>query len=382
MPLPLRRSCVAVLLSLFAACGGADGNDLAAPDGRRNGAGATPAATAALPTTPIPTSNPTSSAKVALGRLLFWDPILSGDRDIACATCHHPSFAYTDGRARSIGTGGTGLGPRRIASATDPQITPRNSMTVLNTAFNGVTGTATGDPLQAPMFWDSRARSLEGQASGPISARGEMRGAHFGETTIFPEIVTRLTAIPEYVSRFTEAFDGAPIDQARIVDAIATWERTLVDHDSSYDRSRSGGPAMSAAAQRGERAFAASGCTHCHNGPMFSDFRLHRLGVPDLPGTPHDSGNGNDQFRTGSLRNISRTGPYMHNGVFNTIDEVFQFYRRVDRRLDPALDNVRPPQGNDAADVKAFFDALSDGTFDQSIPGTVPSGLPVGGAIN
>jgi cytochrome c peroxidase len=208
-----------------------------------------------------------------------------------------------------------------------------------------------------------------------------MRGAHFGETTIFPEIVTRLTAIPEYVSRFTEAFDAAPIDQARIVDAIATYERTLVDHDSSYDRSRSGGPAMSAAAQRGERAFAASGCTHCHNGPMFSDFRLHRLGVPDLPGTPHDSGNGSDQFRTGSLRNISRTGPYMHNGVFNTIDEVFQFYRRVDRRLDPALDNVRPPQGNDAADVKAFFDALSDGTFDRSIPGTVPSGLPVGGSI-
>ena len=107
MPLPLRRSRVAVLLSLFAACGGPDGNDLAGPGGGRNGAGATPAATAGLPTAPIPASNPGSSAKVALGRLLFWEPILSGDRDIACATCHHPSFAYTDGRARSTGTGGT-----------------------------------------------------------------------------------------------------------------------------------------------------------------------------------------------------------------------------------------------------------------------------------
>ena len=115
-------------------------------------------------------------ARVALGRLLFWDPVLSGNRDVACATCHHPDFAYSDGRDLSLGTNAVGLGPARRSAGAQP-IVPvrRNSPTLVNVAFNGLTLDKPGDGASAPMFWDMRVRSLEAQALEPIKAHDEMR---------------------------------------------------------------------------------------------------------------------------------------------------------------------------------------------------------------
>ena len=362
---------------------------LAAPacgDGGRTGPTltATPALAlgAAIDADASASTDGSAALKVALGRDLFWDPVLSGDRDVACASCHHPAFGYADGRRTSIGTGGAGLGPARVIAAGLP--TPhRNAMTVLDTAFNGLTLDGAVAAADAPMFWDDRTRSLEAQALGPITAAAEMRGAHYDAQTIVPAIVARLEAVPAYAERFAAAFGAGSITAEHVTEAIAAFERTLVATDSSFDRyMRGDATAMNAQQLRGMAVFEASGCGGCHSGPMFSDYALHALGVPDLPGAPHDSGDGQGRFRTASLRFVTRTAPYMHDGVFATLDDVYRFYQRADdRSSDPALRRVRAPRGDDAAAVTAFLGALGDGTVDATIPATVPSGLPVGGAI-
>lgn len=317
---------------------------------------------APLPAPMQPATGPANAATVELGRLLFFDPVLSGDRDIACATCHHPSLAWADGRPLSVGTGGTGLGSSRRSGG---HVTTRNSMTVLNTALNGVTARDLGpDPATAPMFWDHRVRSLEAQAAEPILAADEMRGTRFTAQSIFPEVEARLRATPEYVSRFADAFGAAGISRDTITQALAAFERGLLQRESTFDRR-----ALSAAQQRGQAAFGQHGCPACHGGPLFSDFQLHRLGVSGLT-----SG-----VRPPSLRMVARTAPYMHDGSLPTLEAVLQFYGRVDRQLDPALRGVRGFSQQEVADVVAFLQALSDGAFDTSVPERVPSGLPVGG---
>jgi len=330
-----------------------------------------------------PADNPASAAKVALGRNLFWDPILSGGRDVACASCHHPSLGYADGRRTSVGVGGRGLGAQRVATPGLGAIA-RNAMTVIDVAFNGLTLDGPVDPSQAPMFWDNRIRSLETQALGPISNEHEMRGSAFTEAQIVPELVRRLASIPAYVAQFEQAFGSTEVTGDRIAGALAAFERALVVTDASFDRyMRGDAQALTPQQLRGMDVFQASGCGGCHAGPMFSDFELHRLEVPDLPGAPHDRGDGQDRFRTASLRFVTRTGPYMHNGVFTTLDDVYRFYNQPnDRASDPALRRVRPVRAGDAAAVTAFLEALSDGTVDTQIPGEVPSGLPVGGSIH
>ena len=124
----------------------------------------------ALPLEPhAPADNPGTPERVALGRLLFWDPVLSGQKDVACATCHHPAFGYADGLEVSIGANGTGLGAGRTFAPGHPtRLVKRNSQTVLNVAFNGLSAGTDTAPSAAPMFWDLRVRSLEAQALAPI----------------------------------------------------------------------------------------------------------------------------------------------------------------------------------------------------------------------
>jgi len=304
---------------------------------------------------PDPADNVTSPEKVALGRLLFWDPVLSGDRTVACATCHDPDLAYTDGRATPIGV-------------------TKNSMTILDAAWNGTTATRLLLRAEdAPMFWDNRVHSLEAQARGPITATAEMLGTSYTAETIFPELVVRLSAIPEYATRFTAVFGAGPINDVKIVAAIAAFERTLTTPQTSYDRFVNGDRnALSAQAQRGLDVFTNNGCVNCHSGPMFSDFELHDLGVPDPAGRL--------LMRTASLRNVTLTAPYMHNGVFPGFQQVFGFYRNAGQNArDPKLRGVQPPTPQQAPDVIAFLTAISDGAFDRTIPTSVPSGLPPGG---
>ena len=326
-----------------------------------------------------PADNQGTAAKVELGRLLFWDPIVSGNRDVACATCHHPDLAYADGRDLSVGVGGVGLGSNRAPGAR-PHHATRNAMTVLNSAFNGVSlASLTTVPEKAPMFWDNRASSLEEQALLPIRNLDEMRGEAFKEEEVLPELVRRLEAIPEYVQRFASAFGSGPITEQNLARAIAAFERTLVTRMSSFDRFMAGDDgALSHTAKLGLAAFVSDGCTRCHSGPMFSDFKLHRLNVPGAEqDLAHD---GTPRMRTPSLRNVTRTAPYMRNGSLKTLAEVLDFY--VDK-LDTSLDQDFPdrfPQ-REVEMFQAFFESISDGDFDRTVPSAVPSGLAPGGAL-
>ena len=353
-----------------------------------------------------PAANPASPARVALGRLLFWDPILSGSRDVACATCHHPDFGYTDGRDLPFGTNAVGLGPSRV-SLTGAVARPvrRNSQTLLNVAFNGLSSDHALDPSAAPMFWDLRVKSLEAQALEPIKASDEMRGDGYPEAAAVPTVVSRLGANAEYRALFADAFGGSdPVNAINLGRALAAFERTLVASNAPFDRYMRGeSGAMDAEQVRGMDRFEATGCINCHSGPMFSDFAPHVLGVPDNARlTDSDSGAGSTYaFRTPSLRNVELTAPYMHNGVFASLDEVLNFYRRVSRGrgrgrggfarrtqnpnvapgdLDPLLGQLNM-RGRGQREIIAFLQALDDPGFDKTIPARVPSRLPVGGNL-
>ena len=348
-----------------------------------------------------------------LGRLLFWDPLLSGARDVACATCHHPDFAYADGRALSLGTGSIGLGPARVSRSNGViPVVKRNSPTILNTAFNGLDDRRRGrrreperDPLRperAPMFWDNRVRSLEVQALEPLKALEEMRGTAYPETAAIGTVVSRLRAVPEYVALFEQASGaGTVIDAQQIARAVAAFERTLVAMNSPWDRYRAGDTqALTPQQVRGMRTFDQVGCDRCHDGPMFSDFDLRAEGVREHPALAEaDAGDGRFRFRTPSLRNVALTAPYMHNGVLATLDDVLRFYD-TGRSENPNVSDRRRDRGDDAGprvdrrfrrvddmtererdDIVAFLHALTDTQFDRTIPTRVPSGLPPGGRI-
>jgi cytochrome c peroxidase len=331
--------------------------------------------------------------------LLFWDPILSGAEDVACATCHHPEFGYAENLDISIGVNGIGLGStRHFGSPNSIPFVQRNSQTILNTAFNGIDSEGRYDPNTAPMFWDLRAEGLEAQALLPIITFEEMRGNAFSEEDAIDTVLDRLRAIPEYQTAFAAAFGG---DQAITSDnlgkALAAFQRTLVTTDSPFDRYMRGDlNAMSRLQIEGMRQFERIGCAECHSGPMFSDYKLHVLGVPDNRKLP-ESDRGFERtyaFRTASLRNLAYTAPYMHSGVFSTLDDVLDFYdgggrggrrgrrnRTVDRdQLDPLFRRLGDVD-DEEREIIAFLGALNDDSFDRTIPTTVPSGLHPGGRI-
>ena len=356
-----------------------------------------------LPRVPLaPADNPTTPERVALGRLLFWDPELSGSRDVACATCHHPDFGYAENRDLSIGVTGVGLGAsRRFAEGTTIPFVKRNSPTVLNTAFNGIAEDGQYAPSLAPMFWDLRARSLETQALEPLKSLEEMRGTSYPEDQAVGVVVARLAAIEEYRTLFAAAFGTEPAVTAdNLGKALAAFQRSLSATNAPFDRYMRGERgAMSEAAVRGMDRFQRIGCVNCHKGPMFSDYKLHVLGVPDnrlLTQTDAGGVDGGYAFRTASLRNLRYTAPYMHSGVLEDLQDVLRFYNRVQRgggnrpgarntnvsrdQLDPLVRQLRGV-GRGNGDLLAFLDALNDEAFDRTIPARVPSGLAVGGNI-
>ena len=345
-----------------------------------------------------PEDNPTTPEKVELGRLLFWDPILSGAKDVACASCHHPDFGYSDSLDLSMGTHGMGLGAtRRFDAPGKRPFVKRNSPTILNIGFAGIDMTFGYEPSQAPLFWDMRVRSLEAQALEPLKSLEEMRGEAFAEPEAVEMIVARLHAIPEYRTRFARAFNtSSAVSTTYLAKAIAAFERSIVALNSPFDRYvRGETSAMTPLQLSGMQRFQSTGCANCHKGPMFTDYQVHTLGVPDNPGLPEsDSGvDGKYRFRTASLRNLLYTAPYMHSGMLATLDDVLSFYNGVRGfRTGTRNANVAPGDldplvfslvlgGGDRRDIVAFLEALSDEDFDRAIPDKVPSGLPVGGRI-
>ena len=343
-----------------------------------------------LPTHIIdPTDNPTTAEKVSLGRLLFWDPVLSGNQDIACASCHHPNHGYADNIQLSLGVGGIGLAENRHGG----QLIKRNAPTILNTAYNGIDENGQYNPSHTSMFWDSRAKSLEEQALMVLKSNVEMRGEQFSEDEIIDVVSRRLQQNDEYRTLFTQAFGDDHIDGDRITKAIAAFERSLVANNSRFDQyARGDNSALSQQEIRGLNEFIAAGCTGCHGGPMFSDFELHHLPVKDNDqlvgaGIVDEGAQGEDSpnaFRTPSLRNVALTAPYMHNGTETTLRDAIVFYDAIDN---PGNSEELAELNFDDVDsevidaIQAFLATLSDESFDKTIPERVPSGLNPGGDI-
>jgi cytochrome c peroxidase len=285
---------------------------------------------------PEPPDNPSSRERVALGRRLFFDPLLSLDRTVACATCHRPEHGFADREATSTGV----LGRR----------TERNAPTLFNRGFA---------PRQ---MWDGRVATLEEQALLPIENELEM-------ALPLDEALSRLSADPGYVDAFAAAF-GEPPTRAGLAKALAAFVRRLTFGDSPVDRFRGGDLAgMSSLERTGMWLFESrGGCWRCHAGPNFSDEDFHNTGVGAaegraLPGREAVTGDPRDRgkFKTPTLRALALTAPYMHDGSLATLEEVVDFYARggnANADLDPRLTPVELDPSERAALV-AFLRALS-----------------------
>ena len=321
------------------------------------------------------TGNPTTPEKIELGRMLFFDPVVSGDNTQSCATCHHPDLGFSDGRILSMGAGGKGTGPERSGG----RDTRRNSPTLWNAAYN------------FKLFWDGRASDLEEQARGPITSAVEMNQDA-------DELVRELKAIPEYARLFDAAFggqNGSAVTFDNVTNAIGVFERTLVSRQSPFDRYAAGeANALTAAQRRGLTLFRSlkTRCFECHGFPTFANPDFKVIGVPPLPGQPEDAGRGEiaggepyrHAFKVPTLRNVALTAPYMHNGRLQTLEEVVSFYSGGGGKgtgLDlPNLDDkVRQftLTAGEQTDLISFLHALTDETAKPEIPTSVPSGLPV-----
>ena len=258
-----------------------------------------------LPDGVFPQDNSWSQEKEDLGKMLFFDPRLSGDNSISCATCHHPSKGWSDGLPRAIGFGGKELG--------------RHSPTLINSGYFSA------------QFWDGRAKTLEEQAKGPIEAAGEMNQK-------FDDLIPELAAIPEYAERFKKVFGESGITPDNIAAAIATFERTVVSKNSAYDQYMAGDKsAMSDSAANGMKLFFGKAkCGICHNGPALTDSGFHNIGVKQHGPLAEDLGRFNvsqdpfdkGAFKTPGLRSVSLSAPYMHDGSKATLKDVIEFYNR------------------------------------------------------
>ncbi len=312
----------------------------------------------------FPADNEYTAAKRDLGEFLFWDPILSGRMNVSCATCHHPDHGWADGRMFSIGVDGNGLGPQRSGVLE----TPFHSPSVLNVAFTGLADTQpTPGFVSGGYFWDLRAGTLEDQAIDPIKSEIEMRSADFLEEEILPEIVLRLSLIPEYQQLFNLAFDGPdPISEENIARALATYQRTLITRPTKFDRFLAGDEtALTAAEVTGLNKFINGGCTDCHSGPMLADNLIDTTKVVQVD---------RPAVRTPSLRNVELTPPYMHDGSRETLGDAISLYEdRDDLGVQLADD--------DFGDIERFLKTLTDNGFPREVPEYVPSNLPVGGDI-
>lgn len=269
-----------------------------------------------------------------LGKMLFFDPRLSGAQNMSCASCHNPSFGWEVPVAGAVGAQNTALG--------------RQAPTVLNAAW------------MEHLFWDGRAADLEEQAAGPITAAAEMNGD-------FGTIVGRLSDVPEYQQWFTQLFPGKGVSPDTIVTAIATYERTIVAGWSPFDRWVEGAEdAIPETAKRGFLLFTGeAGCSSCHSGWNFTDNQFHDIGLPtdDVGRAALEPDNAMAQhaFKTPGLRNVMYRAPFMHNGSLADMSAVLRHYERgvvARASLSPMLPPLALSDGQ-RADLIAFLEALT-----------------------
>ena len=302
-----------------------------------------------LPDVVHPDSNPLNTAKVVLGRTLFFDARLSSSGKLACASCHEPNLGWADGRAVSQ--------PLKPAPA-------RNAPTIRNAAFHPA------------LFWDGRAGSLEEQVEQALTNSSEMAADR-------EHVVGLIARVPRYRARYAEAFPDEPVTFDGVVKAVACFERTIVGGRSRFDAFVGGDVAAFTDAELiGLDLFRRDArCMNCHHGPVFSDGRFHDLGLSyfgrsredrgrhAVSGDPKDVG----RFRTPTLRDVTRTTPLMHTGMFD-LNGVLNMYnagmvtlKRQDFQRDDPLFPVKSPHlkplglnRQDLADLAAFLGTLAE----------------------
>lgn len=301
-----------------------------------------------LPATPPePEGNPSTPAKEKLGKALFFDPRLSHDGNMSCATCHNPSLGWGDGLDVAIGFRSSELA--------------RASPTVINTAYNSI------------QMWDGREASLESQAMGPMENNHEM---NMEMSTLF----TFLKGTEGYANMFAEAFPGEEISPDTVSKAIAAFERTAVSTNSDFDRWVKGdASAMTAQQVNGFKLFnGKANCAVCHAAPNFTDNGFHNLGLPSWGDENPDMGRYaikpiglmKGAFKTPTIREITRTPPYFHDGSSQTLEDVMDHYNQggvVKTNLSPNMKELN--LGDDEkADIIAFMKALESPFMSVELP--------------
>lgn len=298
-----------------------------------------------FPDMEIPENNPMTVEGISLGRLLFYDSILSGNNTQSCGSCHAPAFNFTDNG-------------KRFSEGISGAIGTRNAQAVINIGW------------MAELFWDGRASGVESQALGPVPNPIEM---HLKWT----DAMIKLNGHPDYPDLFFKAFGTRLIDSVLVVKAIAQFERTMISSNSKWDKYLRGEVSLSQAEAHGfEIFFTEKGdCFHCHATILFADNLPHNngldsefvdLGYGEITKNPNDNG----KFKTPTLRNISFSAPYMHDGRFETLEEVIDFYSegvQYSPTIDPLMKKVN--QGGvkltdqEKHSLIAFIKTLTDTAF-------------------
>src|SRR5262245_14820874 len=296
-----------------------------------------------LPPVQWPEDNPYSASKAELGRFLYFDKRVSSDGTLACASCHAPEKAFTDGAPVSTGIGGQKGG--------------RSAPTVINRAYS------------TQQFWDGRSPSLEDQAKGPMANPIEMTADKTADAA-HAAVVKRLKAVAGYVKLFEKAFGTKDVNVDHVAKAIATFERTVFSGNSAYDRYDAGDKkAMTESQIRGmDIFFNKVACDSCHLGFNFTDGSYENVGIgmnkdkPDL-GRFGVSGREEDKgaFKTPTLRDIEHTGPYMHDGSLKTLEDVVEHYNKGGIKNAHLSGRIKPLNlsDRDKSDLIAFLKALS-----------------------
>ena len=300
---------------------------------------------------PYPERNPFTEEGISLGRKLFYDPILSANNQIACATCHMQGMAFTEGSSLSV----RGVSDKELE---------RHVPAIINIAWH------------KGLFWDGGVKNIESLSFAPLTHEDEM-----GQDMI--ELVEELQAIPDYRAHFKRAFGIDTIHTAYIVRALAQFQRTIISDNSKYDQfmRHEEGVTLNELELKGMQVFEVK-CSSCHQGAFFTDFLFHNNGLNDtFPMEPEHKAQGRHRvtlkledlgkFKTPTLRNIMLTAPYMHDGRFKTIDEVLNHYDSgmlSSLSLD-SLFTARKPKPGVSLDhaekeaIKEFLHTLTDYSF-------------------
>ncbi|CAM1342822.1 Cytochrome-c peroxidase [Tenacibaculum aestuarii] len=298
----------------------------------------------------VPTNNPLTEEGIALGKKLFFDPILSKDNTQSCASCHDPKNAFTD--------------DTRFSEGVDGKLGTRNSMPLFNLAWN----------FDERFMWDGKELSIERQAFSPVRNPIEMHSD-------WKNVAKKLQEHTEYPTLFQQAFGISKIDSTLVTKAIAQFERTLISGNSKFDQYLLGKAELTSEELNGFNVFmdeTRGDCFHCHgsdNNPLWTDNQFHNngldetftdLGLGTFTGDPNDNG----KFKSPSLRNLAFTAPYMHDGRFTTLEEVINHYSeglKQSSTIDPLMKKVNQEgvqlSNKDKADLKAFLLSLSDNDF-------------------